>query len=201
MWQIVLFRYVFHEIFWGVVLWGYRIVLRNCLGLDTGAQGLLIGRLVTMKAIYSKFLLVQLKGFGQIIAINIFDALLNFFLRSLYVIYDEWFMNMQVRFSAKGFPELCALDRKTSPAGFLYLSIYLTRSDLPGASSALRVLRSCLQRHSTATGRPRRSSRRRRRAISDPTRPRPRPWPPPLPFSSRGASSSSAISSLCMASP
>ena len=70
----MLFRYVFHEIFWGVVLWGYRIVLRNCLGLDTGAQGLLIGRLVTMKAIYSKFLLVQLKGFGQIIAINIFDA-------------------------------------------------------------------------------------------------------------------------------
>ncbi|QDZ20383.1 hypothetical protein HOP50_04g29000 [Chloropicon primus] len=94
-WQIVLFRYVFHEIFWGIVLWGYRVIIRNSMGLDAGAEALLMCKVVTVKAIYAKFLLVQLKGFGQIIAINFFDALMNFFMRSLYVIYDEWFMNMQ----------------------------------------------------------------------------------------------------------
>ncbi len=39
--------------------------------------------------------MLQLKGFGQIIAINLFDALMQFMMRALYVIYDEWFMQLQ----------------------------------------------------------------------------------------------------------
>ena len=100
MWQIVAFRYIFHEVFWGLILWGYRVLIRNCIGLETGGEALLMGRVVTAKAIYARFLLVQLKGFGQIIAINFFDALMTFFMRAVYVIYDEWFMQLQYGYRA-----------------------------------------------------------------------------------------------------
>ena len=94
-WQVIAFRYLFHEIFWGFILWGYRIFIRNCIGLEVGAEALLLVKVIASKAIFARFLLVQLKGFGQIIAINLFDAIMTFFMRALYVIYDEWFMQLQ----------------------------------------------------------------------------------------------------------
>ena len=94
-WQIIAFRYIFHEFFWSVVLLSYRNIIRNCVGLETGAEALLMARCVTTKAIYARFLLVQLKGFGQIIAINFFDAVMSLLTRSLYAIYDEWYMQLQ----------------------------------------------------------------------------------------------------------
>ena len=94
-WQILVFRYCVHELYWGIVLWGYRVMIRNAIGLRPGGEALFIGRAVCARAIYSRFLLIQLKGFGEIFIINIFDALMALLMRSLYVVYDEWFLNIQ----------------------------------------------------------------------------------------------------------